>query len=224
MLISTANIKHGTNPMVQWKVKRDVKTAKSRSGIVGWQEIKSARYKDAVRTVYRDDWETCQLASPIPISVRASNFKILKSGRQLTHHGRLLTSPDRYVSWAYVQCRDNPFKFIVMNTHYVSGAWNDKPKLHKAWRQRMWEVHWRQQQTLVLDAYKAGYSIIGTGDFNRVEVKRFHPDQVWLTKGGIDKLWYLQGAHGPRFHQLGDLMRFDLFSDHDLKVARVRLH
>ena len=223
MLISTANVR-GRPLMPQRKVRLDVKTAKSRSGIVGWQEIGSDRYKRAVKGIYGDDWETCQLSVPIPISVRSSNFKILKSGYQLTHHGKALATPNRYVSWAFVQGRDNPFKFIVMNTHYVSGAWNNKPKPYKAWRKRVWEVHWKVQYDLVRGFHNAGYSILGTGDFNRVEVKRFHPDQVWLTKGGIDKLWFLEGKHGPQFKQVGDLIRTDMNSDHALKTARVRLH
>lgn len=223
MLISTANIM--VNPLMrQKKVVLDVKTVKSRSTIVGWQEIKIDRYKRAVRDTYADAWETCQLGVSIPISVRAKDLKILKSGHQLTHHGKAGASPNRYISWAYVQCREAPFKFLVMNTHYVSGAWNNKLKYAKAWRRRMWEVHWKAQQQLVLDAHKAGYSILGTGDFNRVDVPKFHKDQHWITDGGIDKLWWLEGHHGPKIKEVSPMIRTELHSDHDLKTGRVRLH
>lgn len=224
MLISTANIKHGVNPMTQWKVRLDVKTAKSRSGIVGWQEIKSDRYKRAVREVYNADWDQCEMDTPIPISVRKANYEILKSGQRLTHRGKAGASPNRYITWAFVKAKDVPFKFVVMNTHYVSGAWNDKRKYAKLWRQQVWLEHWQVQRDLVRGFHNAGYSILGTGDFNRVEVRRFHEDQCWITKGGIDKLWWLAGANGPKFTEISPVFRTELYSDHDLKTARVRLH
>lgn len=224
MLVSTANIM-GNPLMSQKKVVLDVKTVKSRSTVVGWQEISNARYKKAVREVYGADWETCQLGVSIPISVRASAFKILKSGHQLAHHGKALASPNRYIAWAYLADRNDALcKFVLMNTHYVSGAWNNKPKPHKKWRQRMWHVHYAQQKQLVLDAHRAGFTVVGTGDFNRVDVKKFHPDQHWLENGGIDKLWYLEGAHGPKIKVVSAALSTNLCSDHHLKTSRLQLH
>lgn len=222
MLLSTANIM-GNPLMRQQKVVADVKTVKSRSSIVGWQEIKTDRYKRAVREVYSDHWDQCELQLPIPISVRTSQFRILKSGHKLTHYGKAGASPNRYVSWAYVKSTDLPFKFLVMNTHYVSGAWNNKLKYAKAWRQRVWEVHWKVQRELVLDAHRAGFSILGTGDFNRIAVQKFHPDQQWLTNHTIDKLWWLEGPNGPKFHEISPVIKTDLYSDHHLRTSRIRL-
>jgi hypothetical protein len=222
MLLSTANIM-GNPLMTQKRVVHDAKVAKSRSTIIGWQEINAARYKRAINETYLSDWETTQLDTPIPISVRSSQFKILKSGYQLAHHGRALASPNRGYTWALVSGRDYPAKFIVVNSHFVSGAWNSKAKPHKAWRKRMWEVHWRVLQTAVLDMHKAGYAVLGTGDYNRVDVKKFHPDQHWLTQGGIDKLWWLQGPNEPKFLEVDKVQTTGLRSDHALRTSRIRL-
>lgn len=222
MLLSTANIM-GNPLMTQKRVWHDAQLAKSRSTVVGWQEIKTARYKRAINEAYLADWETCQLVTPIPISVRSSTYKILKSGHQLTHHGKPGASPNRYFSWALVSCRDHPAKFIVVNTHFVSGAWNSKLKLHKAWRKRVWEVHWRALQTSVLDMHRAGFAVLGTGDYNRVDVKKFHPDQHWLTPGGIDKLWWLQHPNGPKFIEVAKVVNTGMRSDHALRTSRIRL-
>ena len=224
MLISTANIM-GTPLMRQKKVLLDVKTVLSRSTVVGWQEISKPRYKDAVRSTYAHDWQVCELATEVPISVRKSQLKVLKSGHKLTHHGRAGASPNRYISWAYVETVDRqPVRFVVINTHYVSGAWNNKRKLFKAWRKRMWLVHNAQLRQLVLDAHESGFSVLVVGDFNRVSVEKFHPKQHWVSNGGIDKIFWLEGKHGPQFSEVSAVLRTNLYSDHDLKTARISLH
>jgi hypothetical protein len=222
MLLSTANIM-GNPLMTPKRVSHDATVAKSHSTIIGWQEIGAPRYKRIINETDLVNWETCQLDTAIPISVWSAKYKILSSGHQLTHHGKALASPNRYFSWALVTPRSHNAQFMVVNSHFVSGAWNSKLKPHKAWRQRMWEVHWSALQTFVLDVHKAGIPILGTGDYNRVDVKKFHPEQHWLTHGGIDKLWWLQAPHGPKFLEVAKVQTTGMFSDHALRTARIRL-
>src|SRR5689334_4263622 len=102
MRLVTANIK--CNPrMRQSRVEHDIIKVKGLGGIILWQEIEIPRYKEALKYTRHGEWAHTSLETEIPISVNTRYWTVLKSGYRLTHHGRKLTTPNRYVSWALVE-------------------------------------------------------------------------------------------------------------------------
>ena len=221
MLLTTANIMN--RPLMpQAKVLEDIGTAKRYSTVIGWQEINPARYKQAIRTAGDGHWAHAQLDTPIPISVNADYYEIVSSEKYRTHKGRALASPSRWITWAIVRRRTDGLLFVVVNTHFVSGAWNAKKKLFKGWRKKMWRLHFAALHTLVAELRTHGYTVLVVGDFNKVNVPELTGRQKSLVPGGIDKILVLPSPQGPDFRLL-NTWEHRGHSDHPQRTVRLRL-
>jgi hypothetical protein len=216
VLVATLNVR--SNPeMVQRRVVHDVRRAVAIAAVVLWQEIGPTRYKNALRAL-AGLWRHAHLRLAIPISWDAEEFERLGSGHQRTHRGRATASPARYLSWVILRHRETGAEVVFLNTHFVSGAWNDKRKTFKAWRRRMWLRHYAALEAKVAQFHDQGYTVVGGGDFNRRNVERFHADLEWMSAGGIDYLFVVPGPHDKTNVQGFQVVR-NFESDHNARVA-----
>lgn len=223
MEIISANIK--SNPLmrqsyVQSDVKRIGAFGVSHGLVVLWQEIQPRRYKDAIRRLFTVGWRHSAMSTEIPLTLDEKYWQVLASGVILVHRGKALASPNRYISWVVARCRDTGEVVVFINTHFVSGAWNKKPKAFKGWRQRMWMHHFKVMQTVIERFVAAGYTVIGGGDFNRIRVPMFHIRQKWLNKHGIDYLFVVPAKHGMQIKVIHATEIHNMHTDHAPVTAR----
>jgi endonuclease/exonuclease/phosphatase (EEP) superfamily protein YafD len=180
---------------------------------VGWQEVNHQPDKAAVKAGM-PGYQTVQLDLSVPISIR-DDWRIIKAGRHKTHSGRERVTPARWITWVIVE-RDG-MRLTFLNTHLVSGAWNSKKKLAKAWRRLRWTEHETELRKILASLHRDHGPVIFGGDFNRLHVNRLHPQAVWLDNRGIDKIGAI-GTTGSTTPQ-----RIRTPSDHDARLVDVQL-
>ncbi len=219
MKVVTANIRNNPD-MLRKKVKADAKTVSRLGGVLLFQEIGEAEDHADVKAALGPGFGYVHDNVEIPIAYRKSSWVLLDSDCVLMHKGKRMTSPNRYVSWVLLERRSNKQLVCIMNTHFVSGAWNGTPKLNKSWRRARWQEHWKKMSAIVGYFHSQGVTVIFGGDFNRLKVDRFHKSQRWVVNNGIDKIGILEGAVKVHIeHQ----SRHALNSDHDARVASLEL-
>lgn len=223
MRVISANIRNNPN-MAPDKVIGDCKkVAHARPDAVFWQEIGERRDHAAIDIAFPESrFYHLFPYTAVPITLSRRKWKVLDLGYVQTHPGKADTSPDRHVVWAHVRRRGirRNQNLVLMNTHYVSGAWNDKPKPNKAWRQQMWELHYDVMKGLIVSFHNEGTTVIAGGDFNRAKVDRFDPIQKNLGGTGIDKVFVI--PYGLRVRRRR-FFHVNLHSDHHAQVIDVRL-
>lgn len=225
--VVSANIKDNPD-LAPAQVQHDTKVVAKLGGLIGWQEIgEVADHKAVDQACPPKNWYHEFRSLAVPVSVKKRYWTVVGSGSVKTHNGKAGVSPTRYVVWVVLRRKGKAQKIAVVNTHYVSGAWNSKPKAAKQWRQDMWKIHWKKQQEIIADLLSQNISVLGTGDFNRVKVDKFFAQQVWLVGGtsGIDKVYYINAEHGVRFRKGKKQGKYDgkVFTDHKPCYAEVTL-
>lgn len=155
--IGTHNTLHGTSQL------------RAFAGIIGWQEISDPPDRTRLRNTmsekgYRTFFPEPGPAKAIPISWRKSGFAFIKGGARRTHGGEAKVTPARYLNWVILKHRAANERLIVINTHFISGAWSKHPE-----RQERWLTHARKLRDLINDlrARHPHPPILVVGDFNR---------------------------------------------------------
>ena len=209
--------------MAQSKVVSDLQAVRDLGGIICWQEISRDRYKQALRAEFTLDggWANEHLDREIPISYRTQWWEAVDRGCIRTHESRPLVTPERFVTWVQLKRRDSDDTLVVVNTHYVSSAWNRKPVLAKQWRKAKWLEHWQAQKDLILGFHANGLTVIGGGDFNRPDVPTFHKDMQWFTGHTIDKLFVLRAPRGLHLKAVDLSVKEGLNTDHRPRILRL---
>lgn len=191
MRIVTSNIKNSINGAL---FSKRVRQTSYLGGILLFQEIKGEADHRNLRAALGDGYFVSHENLSIPIAVPFAEFEVISVGERKMHDGKKLTSPSRWVTWVVVRHRGTGIIFVVINTHFVSGAWNRKPKLNKKWRKHMWEQHFDRMRTVILNFVERGMPVAGGGDFNRKEgVEKFTNSQVWVANVALDKLFFIDG-------------------------------
>ncbi|MBX5480643.1 MAG: peptidoglycan-binding protein [Myxococcaceae bacterium] len=223
----TINVKN--NPvMSQARVVHDVKLAAKQGSLIGWNEIGPKRYFDAIKNL-GPEWghympHDGKLRIPNPISWKKSEWKLLDSGFEKTHHGLAKVSPNRYITWVKLKNKDTGKVIIRMNTHLVSGAWS-KPKPTTAWRRAMWNKHMKKLSALVQKFEKQGYPVIIGGDFNRDSYKVLgnqvaYDNDLFVGTHGKSTLDYLMHTRGHDIRKDRAKVVRGFESDHDAVVVK----
>lgn len=135
--------------------------------VVGWQEVDSPAARDKLRRslpAYKHFFPKDGAAKSVPISWRADRFELVKSGSIRTHRGEAKVTPSRYVNWVLLKQPAKNKRFLVLNTHFISGAWTKHPN-----RQARWLRHADRLRDLVkkLGDQHPNTPIVLVGDFNR---------------------------------------------------------
>lgn len=179
---------------------------------VGWQEVNTDRQRQVLRATMGPAYSHRHADLAVPISV-AQDWRVLREGRRKTHDGVRFVTPARWVVW--VVARNGAGETVAfVNTHFVSGAWNNKPKYRKALRRALWVEHWQVLRDVTARLAQQWPCVI-VGDLNRVDVRPWHPDLTWADNRGIDKVAVV-GL------QVDTRARILTRSDHDARVVDLK--
>lgn len=197
--------------MPQGDVVEDVRLTAGQSGIIGWQEIGPARYKEAILAL-GPKWETFwggphseeRETVRNPISYRVKHWRRVDGGRWKHHDGVARMTPDSWLTWVVLEHKRTGAHVLATNKHYVAGAWNNIPKADKRQRQNMWtdanrfEMVWTER----FMAKHPEVAVIGLGDYNSTNHRQL---AVGARLGGrkvnyqvapraIDQIWLVNAA------------------------------
>ncbi|MFC4492928.1 endonuclease/exonuclease/phosphatase family protein [Streptomyces ovatisporus] len=142
-------------------------TFKPHGDVIGWQEMNTAADRKRLRTElsgYGHFLPREGAAGAVPISWRKDTFKLIKADAVLTHKGEARVTPSRYVTWALLEHRAKKQRFVMMNTHFISGAWSKHPE-----RQGRWLKHADKLRSVIknLHGKHPELPVFVVGDFNR---------------------------------------------------------
>lgn len=159
---AAAELKVGTHNV--WRGKA---TFKPIGDVIGWQEMNTSADRSRLRKklpAYDHFFPKQGPARAVPISWRKDKFKLVKAAAVLTHKGEARVTPNRYVNWALLERRANGQRFVMINTHFISGAWSGHPE-----RQGRWLKHAGKLREVVKNrhAKHPELPIFVVGDFNR---------------------------------------------------------
>lgn len=135
--------------------------------VIGWQEMNSPADRKRLRNElpeYDHFFPKEGPARAVPISWRKDTFKLVQADAVLTHKGEAGVTPHRYVNWALLEHRAKKQRFIMVNTHFISGAWSGHPE-----RQKRWLKHAAKLRKVIGDQHgkHPQLPIFVVGDFNR---------------------------------------------------------
>ena len=225
----TMNVK--SNPeMPQASVVHDVRAAAREGSLIGWQEIKPARYFDAIKDL-GPGWghfmpKDGNQRIAIPISWKKSEWEKLDAGFVRTHNGRAKVSPHRYITWVKLQNKDTGNTVVRINTHAISGAFNGQ-KPTTEFRREMWHKHMDELREMVAGFKRRGENVVIGGDFNRDSFRVLGDQVIYDNKlnvgtHGRSTLDYLMHT-GRDLHRQNVKVKRAFRSDHDAVVATYKL-
>lgn len=200
--------------------------------LVGWQEIgggdedgKENRFiRKHFGSAYRNPFLGHKAAGQVPMSVPRT-FNVVDRRVTRAHGGKAGVSPHRLISQVVLELAADPqVRFVLANTHYVSGAWNGEDDHADAWRRKMWKRHFRKHRDDVLEHWHAkGYPVIWTGDVNRNPMPQLARDEKRAFPRGIDQIAWLPGTNGTEL-RLKRTKTVPMHVDgHDARVAVMQI-
>jgi hypothetical protein len=220
--IITANVK---NTMTSPKIKSDIlEVERENADFILWQEMHPRSHKILAAAVRKTEYQTVHTNLQTPISVRKSRWRVVDSGYVMTHRGKAGISPNRYVAWVIVAHRKTGRKLVVTNSHYVSGAWYGRYRPFRAWRQTSWREHHNIYRNITREFHRAGYTVVGGGDWNHKSPTKFMPEQYWLHRHWYDYLFVVNNYKSEAVVKFVRRKSVKLFSDHDALVAYVTIN
>jgi endonuclease/exonuclease/phosphatase (EEP) superfamily protein YafD len=104
------------------------------------------------------------------------------SGSVRTHDGEAEVTPARYVNWVVLDVLGTDKSLIVVNTHFISGAWSGHPE-----RQARWNTHYQVLNDIVaqLRQNHPQKPIFVVGDFNRAKVMALPAPVKYVPVAGV---------------------------------------
>lgn len=197
---------------------------KSRDTIIGGQEF--GEDADMISLTNAFSGWTLVGKGPIPMLLNPKYFKVLDSGYVKTHSGMPNISPERGFNWVLVKRLNRPTvkPFIVIDTHYVSGAFDASKSMHD-WRLLSWRTHHAILIKFVAKQNAAGKDVFLMGDMNKRNylASDFGPLAYILSAHGLDHILACP-AKKKQFKKLNAFAFMDfLFTDHKPTVAEFSL-
>lgn len=222
----TANIRNKPD-LARWKVRADAGRIKHLGGVICWQEIGEEEDRADVATALGRGWRTLWHGAT-PISVRTRHFRVISHGWRWAHESRPDVSPVRGTAWCVLEHKATRIRFAVVNAHFVSSAWGNKPVEAKEWRRSRWETHYRSFGRLIAELCQGGRSIVLVGgDFNRGNLSpEFAGSRIvkWLTeRDGIDYLMAVGNVGRVRLVESGRVRTNELHTDHAARWAKITI-
>jgi len=220
------------------------------ANIIGYQEVKDNGNGPVLAGLestgmdYRLLRQTTGPEEQVPIAFNRARFSLVRIDGvdqdfyRKTHDGWICpngtgASPHRYVHWAILESQRTHQSFAVINTHFVSGAWNGTWNCDDEKRQQMWEHHLRVLINVYQGLKAQGLPVLLVGDMNRHGKLTEHDDSIVDPTGlgglcyvpldggdtaGIDQIYVscdMDGRAGERLEKYG--------SDHFAVKARLTL-
>ncbi len=230
MRLASCNILGLDDGLSPRQVRNVAKIASRNAEVIGFQELKSNAEVEEILAGLGPMWTLQNTQTTVGIGLDTRYWDVLESGFSTLSPSMARVTPQRYVSWVIAQSKKRPaLKPVAFtNGHLINKAWNDREKdrdIEKI-RRLYWNTGWDVWKAQVEElANERNLTTFITGDFNRLEVKRFLHRQIWLDAAGIDKIAYVPG---PRKH---NAPKFDFVeswtvntpSDHHVNAVRGRL-
>lgn len=219
----TSNIKNLPD-LARDQVRHDMGLVRKLGGVICWQEIAEPDDVADLRSTV-PGYTHMHTDTECPISVWTKGWKVLDYGKVTLHGGKEHVSPHRVATWVRLQRNGSSApSFVVVNTHFVSGAYSNPGQPEEQWRRAMWAVAHDKMSALVQGFLSQGYTVIGGGDFNRTGAfPGFAPGHRWLINGGYDHLWTCEASNGGTVEAVatGTLGTDQLFTDHAARWAHI---
>jgi len=156
------------------------------AGVIGWQEVNDPDDRQKLDNRLGADYNTFYPpdgpAKAVPISWRVDRFAKLDQGSERTHEGEAGVTPARYVNWVVLEIRGTGTPFIVVNTHFISGAWSGHPERQARWNRHYQVLHDRVAQ---LKQQRPGTPIFVLGDFNRAKAMAMPAPVKYVPVAGV---------------------------------------
>lgn len=157
------------------------------AGVIGWQEVDDPAARDKLRTRLGDGYATYfppdGPAKAVPISWRVDRFAKVGGGSVRTHDGEAGVTPARYVNWVVLEVRGTTTRFIVVNTHFISGAWSGHPERQARWNRHYQVLHDRVAR---LRAAHPAKPLFVLGDVNRARAMTLPAPVRYVPVAGVD--------------------------------------
>lgn len=198
MKILSMNIKDNPD-LTPEQVLHDAGVAKAIDpDFAGFQEIGEKADHAALRKHFpAKDYYHLFPNNAIPLIISKQRFTVVEKKIIKAHDGLAGVSPARYTGYAIVKVRGRPDlpEVVLMNNHKVSAAWSRRKVKDKQWRKTHWNIHFDMDKRLVKSFVDNGYTVIYTGDFNRVRLPKVHPDQKSVGHK-LDHILVIPGKNG----------------------------
>lgn len=227
LTVVTSNIKNNPD-LSREHVLHDTRAVSRLGGVVLWQEIAEADDRADLQTSLPPGaWTHVGLEDECPISLFTGNWNVHRTGSILLHGGKAAVSPHRVARWAEVSRKGSAqLPFVLLNTHWVSGAFSHAGQAAEDWRVEMWNRAHDKASALVQQFLAEDLTVIGGGDYNRTgEWPGFAPQHRWLLHGGFDHLWTCEAERGTQVHltSAGTLGLDELYTDHPARWVHLGL-
>lgn len=231
MRIANFNIR-ATPPMSSGAVRHDLRLARDLNpDVVCWQELgRWTRYRRMLGQEFttRNGWLHFHARRRNLVSVNTDVLRVLRSRSvRLTRGNAVLPQPARFTNEVVVVPRLlDRHKVAVLCSHFDNGAYNGRwrPEWNRKLRRRRWDKQFEVTREMVHRLHEEGITVLGAGDYNRRNLERFHPEQVWLSERGIMKMWMVPapGVRGSTTQRLV-VEDYALRTDHPGLCATVAL-
>jgi hypothetical protein len=223
----TANIRNLPN-LTRAEETHDLLAVSKLGGVIGWQEIAEPNdVADLTTSLPTSKWTHLHTDTECPISLLSDRWDVVQNGQAMLHSGKLHVSPNRHATWVELHRKGTSLpSVVVLNTHWVSGAFTHPNQEAEAWRVLAWQKAHAGMSELVRSFLSQGKTVIGGGDFNRSgSWDGFAPSHRWLVNGGYDHIFTCEALGGTRVQldAAGVLGLSDLFTDHPARWAHLSL-
>ena len=197
---------------------------------VGWQEIREgdegepAMISQYFGTRYQNSFLHHATAYRVPISVPRP-WTVVNSNATFVHGAIAGVTPPRWITEVAVEHQNHPgLKFVLINTHYLAGAYNGEqnPNLRDEW-----DLHKKTHRERVMAHHDRGQLVIWTADTNNPNYNQAtgQPNEHKVFANGIDRIGWLPGDGTVQLDLTGTKSIPMSVDSHEARVAvfRIRL-
>lgn len=225
MRLANANIM-GRPRMSEAQVRDDLNEiyATFKPNVLNGQEIARLYYKETWKLVAkRNGLATYGGSTSNPISISPAAYKVEKTVITPLSPAKFPITPAHELVTVLAH-RPDGLKVAFQNAHYVPGAYSDHKVTWLKWRRQTWDNSWAVQSAEVSKLLAQGYTVIGSGDFNRYDLPVFHPRQVQLWDHGYDHIWAIPAQNiQVHYHDRMIIRTAGLYTDHAALLAELTL-
>jgi len=156
------------------------------AGVIGWQEVNDPPDREKLDSRLGAEYETFYPADgpakAVPISWRVDRFTKVGAGSVRTHDGEAEVTPARYVNWVVLDVIGTDKSIVVVNTHFISGAWSGHPE-----RQARWNTHYQvlNDTVAMLRQNHPQKPVFVVGDFNRAKAMPLPAPVKYVPVAGV---------------------------------------
>ncbi|WP_460651641.1 hypothetical protein [Kribbella endophytica] len=196
--------------------------------VVGWQEIREgdegepAMISQYFGDAYQNAFLQHDTSYRVPISV-PQPWNVVNSNATFVHGGISDVTPPRWINEVAVEHSAYPgLKFVLINTHYLAGAYNGEqnPNLRDEW-----DLHKKTHRERVMAHHERGHLVIWTADTNNpgYDQATGQAAERKVFANGIDRIDWLPGDGTVQLELTGTRAVPMSVDSHEARVALFRI-